>query len=135
MMKYLKLVLIILQWDYLPLVDNKKDATFEYSISAFTAIRSSRIMTATPFFILEGSNGSTDTRILSDAQRQVYMYIVFYHDRAFHIHNKIGSVSAVTLTKLLRNCQFFTILKSLIAENTWPFEYILEIIIQCPLKC
>lgn len=77
MMKYLKLVLIILQWDYLPLVDNKKDARFEYSISAFTAIRSSRIMTATPFFILEGSNGSTDTRILSDAQRQVY--IVFYH--------------------------------------------------------
>lgn len=72
MMKHMKVVLIIMQWDYLPLVDNKKEETFEYSISAFTAIRSSRIMTATPFFILEGSNGSTDIRILSDSQRQVY---------------------------------------------------------------
>ncbi|XP_062589813.1 uncharacterized protein LOC134251420 [Saccostrea cucullata] len=57
-------------WDYLPLADNKRQDTYKYTISVFTAIRSSRMLTSTPYFVLEGSKGSTGDRILFDGQRE-----------------------------------------------------------------
>ncbi|XP_061188827.1 uncharacterized protein LOC133197002 [Saccostrea echinata] len=57
-------------WDYLPLADNKRQDSYKYTISVFTAIRSSRLLTSTPYFVLEGSKGSTGDRILFDGQRQ-----------------------------------------------------------------
>lgn len=65
-MKYMKVVLIILQWDYLLLVDNKKEEIFEYSIFVFIVIRLFCIMIVILFFILEGFNGFIDICILFD---------------------------------------------------------------------
>ena len=60
-----------LQWEYLPLIDNEPDDTFQYGIAVFTAIGSSKHLTSTVYITIEGEDGTTSTRILKTDYREV----------------------------------------------------------------
>lgn len=53
------------------MIDNKTGEDHRYCISVFTAIRSSRYVTSTPYFKLDGKLASTGERILCDGKRIV----------------------------------------------------------------
>lgn len=60
-----------LQWEYLPLIDNEPEDTFQYGIAVFTAIGSSKHLTSTVYITIEGEDGTTSTRVLKTDYREV----------------------------------------------------------------
>ena len=60
-----------LQWEYLPLIDNEPDDTFQYGIAVFTAIGSSKHLTSTVYITIEGEDGTTSARVLKTDYREV----------------------------------------------------------------
>ncbi|XP_067665494.1 polycystin-1-like protein 3 [Haliotis asinina] len=60
-------------WRYLHLLDNANANTYCYTLSVHTSLRSSRHLTSTPYFILHGKDGKTNSRILSDGKRKNFV--------------------------------------------------------------
>ncbi|XP_061188668.1 uncharacterized protein LOC133196830 [Saccostrea echinata] len=60
----------MLLWEYLPVLDNQPDDKFQYCLSIFTAIKSSRHLTSTVYLKLTGENGSTSERIIKTNCRE-----------------------------------------------------------------
>lgn len=65
----------LLQWEYLPVYDNEPGDQFHYSLSIFTALRSSRHLTSTVYIILKGEKGSTNERIVKTDSRKVLSFL------------------------------------------------------------
>ncbi|XP_065927493.1 uncharacterized protein [Magallana gigas] len=59
-----------LLWEYLPLVDNEPDDKVQYCLAIFTSIRSSKILSSTVFFTLNGKKATTNARMVKTDSRE-----------------------------------------------------------------
>ena len=62
---------VVLQWSYIPLLDNPNGASIVYYVAVETSVTSSKAMTSSVYVQLIGKNGSSGTRKLEDGTRQV----------------------------------------------------------------
>jgi hypothetical protein len=59
-----KEAVVVLQWSYIPLLDNHNGASIVYYVAVETSVTSSKVMTSSVYVQLIGKNGSSGTRKL-----------------------------------------------------------------------